>query len=300
MTLESKSIEIKGKTVDDAIMKGLSALALAIDEVDIEIIHEGSKGIFGFGRSALVRITQKEDGFSEAFKLETDNAPKADEKKEKAAEEPVIKDEKNEKKDKKPKKPVKAEKTEKKPKPAEAKEKIEKQPVVYYDKLTPLGESARDFLMGAVNRMGVNVVLSTSESDETIYIDIKSEQAGMLIGRRGETLDALQYLTSLAVNKADDTYKRIILDTENYRAKREESLVRLANKIANQVIRTGRKVVLEPMNPYERRILHSALQSNDKVDTLSEGVEPYRKVVVVKRRSGGNRGKNKGKSERQQ
>lgn len=300
MTLESKSIEIKGKTVDDAIMKGLSALALAIDEVDIEIIHEGSKGIFGFGRSALVRITQKEDGFSEAFKLETDNAPKVDEKKEKAAEEPVIKDEKNEKKDKKPKQPVKAEKIEKKPKPAEAKEKIEKQPVVYYDKLTPLGESARDFLMGAVNRMGVNVVLSTSESDETIYIDIKSEQAGMLIGRRGETLDALQYLTSLAVNKADDTYKRIILDTENYRAKREESLVRLANKIANQVIRTGRKVVLEPMNPYERRILHSTLQSNDKVDTLSEGVEPYRKVVVVKRRSGGNRGKSKGRNERQQ
>lgn len=297
MTLESKSIEIKGKTVDDAIMKGLSALALAIDEVDIEIIHEGSKGIFGFGRSALVRITQKEDGFSEAFKLETDNAPKVDEKKEKAAEEPVIKDEK---KDKKPKQPVKAEKIEKKPKPAEAKEKIEKQPVVYYDKLTPLGESARDFLMGAVNRMGVNVVLSTSESDETIYIDIKSEQAGMLIGRRGETLDALQYLTSLAVNKADDTYKRIILDTENYRAKREESLVRLANKIANQVIRTGRKVVLEPMNPYERRILHSTLQSNDKVDTLSEGVEPYRKVVVVKRRSGGNRGKSKGRNERQQ
>ena len=146
--------------------------------------------------------------------------------------------------------------------------------------------------MGAVNRMGVNVVLSTFENDDTVYIDIKSEQAGMLIGRRGETLDALQYLTSLAVNKADDSYKRIILDTENYRAKREESLVRLANKIANQVIRTGRKVVLEPMNPYERRILHSTLQPNDKVDTLSEGEEPYRKVVVVKRRSGGNRNKN--------
>ena len=291
MTLQPKSIEVKGKTVDDAIMKGLTQLALGIDEVDIDIIHEGSKGIFGFGRSALVRITQKQEGESKAFKLDMDEAPKNEE-----AEKPEPEDYKAEKteadskaaEDKRAKKQQPKQKTEKQHSEAPA-----KQEVKYYDKITELGENARDFLMGAVNRMGVNVVLSTIENDDTVYIDIKSEQAGMLIGRRGETLDALQYLTSLAVNKADDSYKRIILDTENYRAKREESLVRLANKIANQVIRTGRKVVLEPMNPYERRILHSTLQPNDKVDTLSEGEEPYRKVVVVKRRSGGNRNKNK-------
>lgn len=291
MTLQPKSIEVKGKTVDDAIMKGLTQLALGIDEVDIDIIHEGSKGIFGFGRSALVRITQKQEGESKAFKLDMDEAPKNEE-----AEKPEPEDYKAEKteadskaaEDKRAKKQQPKQKTEKQHSEAPA-----KQEVKYYDKITELGENARDFLMGAVNRMGVNVVLSTFENDDTVYIDIKSEQAGMLIGRRGETLDALQYLTSLAVNKADDSYKRIILDTENYRAKREESLVRLANKIANQVIRTGRKVVLEPMNPYERRILHSTLQPNDKVDTLSEGEEPYRKVVVVKRRSGGNCNKNK-------
>ena len=247
MTLQPKSIEVKGKTVDDAIMKGLTQLALGIDEVDIDIIHEGSKGIFGFGRSALVRITQKQEGESKAFKLDMDEAPKNEE-----AEKPEPEDYKAEKteadskaaEDKRAKKQQPKQKTEKQHSEAPA-----KQEVKYYDKITELGENARDFLMGAVNRMGVNVVLSTFENDDTVYIDIKSEQAGMLIGRRGETLDALQYLTSLAVNKADDSYKRIILDTENYRAKREESLVRLANKIANQVIRTGRKVVLEPMNP---------------------------------------------------
>ena len=281
MTLQPKSIEVKGKTVDDAIMKGLTQLALGIDEVDIDIIHEGSKGIFGFGRSALVRITQKQEGESKAFKLDMDEAPKNEKAEKTEADSKAAED-------KRAKKQQPKQKTEKQHSEAPA-----KQEVKYYDKITELGENARDFLMGAVNRMGVNVVLSTFENDDTVYIDIKSEQAGMLIGRRGETLDALQYLTSLAVNKADDSYKRIILDTENYRAKREESLVRLANKIANQVIRTGRKVVLEPMNPYERRILHSTLQPNDKVDTLSEGEEPYRKVVVVKRRSGGNRNKNK-------
>lgn len=294
MTLQPKGIEIKGKTVDDAIMKGLTQLALGIDEVDIDIIHEGSKGIFGFGRSALVRITQKQEGESKVFKLDMDEAEAKEADKKEEIQKPEVKETK-EAEDKKPQVKHRENKREKKQQPnrGAAEKAPAKQEVKYYDEITELGKSARDFLMGAVNRMGVNVVLSTFENDDTIYIDIKTEQAGMLIGRRGETLDALQYLTSLAVNKADDSYKRIILDTENYRAKREESLVRLANKIANQVIRTGRKVVLEPMNPYERRILHSTLQSNEKVDTLSEGEEPYRKVVVVRRRSGGNRSKNR-------
>ena len=107
---------------------------------------------------------------------------------------------------------------------------------------------------------------------------------GILIGRRGETLDALQYLTSLKVNRGQEGYTRVTLDTENYRAKREEALARLANRMANRAIKTGRKVSLEPMNPYERRILHSALQSNDQVDTHSEGEEPNRHVVITLRK----------------
>ena len=104
---------------------------------------------------------------------------------------------------------------------------------------------------------------------------------GILIGRRGETLDALQYLTSLKINRGQDNYTRITLDTENYRAKREDTLVRLANRMANRAVKSGRKVVLEPMNPYERRIIHSALQANKNVETHSEGEEPNRRVVIT-------------------
>ena len=113
-------------------------------------------------------------------------------------------------------------------------------------------------------------------------VDMFGDTLGILIGRRGETLDALQYLTSLYVNKGGEDYIRVTLDTENYRAKREEALRRLANRMANRAIKTGRKVVMEPMNPYERRILHGAhLQQNDAVTTHSEGEEPNRHVVIT-------------------
>lgn len=107
---------------------------------------------------------------------------------------------------------------------------------------------------------------------------------GILIGRRGETLDALQYLTSLRINKGQDHYTRVTLDTENYRAKREDTLIRLANRMANRAVKTGRKVSLEPMNPYERRVIHSALQPNELVDTHSEGEEPKRHIVITLRK----------------
>ena len=117
-----------------------------------------------------------------------------------------------------------------------------------------------------------------------LVLQMTGDTLGILIGRRGETLDALQYLTSLRINKGQDHYTRVTLDTENYRAKREDTLIRLANRMANRAVKTGRKVSLEPMNPYERRVIHSALQPNELVDTHSEGEEPKRHIVITLRK----------------
>ena len=117
-----------------------------------------------------------------------------------------------------------------------------------------------------------------------MFVNMTGDPLGILIGRRGETLDALQYLTSLKVNRGQEGYTRVTIDTENYRAKREDTLIRLANRMANRAVKTGRKVSMEPMNPYERRIIHSALQANQAVDTHSEGEEPNRHVVITIRK----------------
>lgn len=142
--------------------------------------------------------------------------------------------------------------------------------------------SAENFLTEVFAKMGVSANLNIDETDETVSIDIIGNNLGVLIGHRGETLDALQYLTSLVVNKGGEDYKRTILDTENYRQKRENALVKLANKLAKKVIETNRRVKLEPMNPYERRVIHATLQSNPKIRTYSQGEDPYRNVVIEK------------------
>ena len=129
--------------------------------------------------------------------------------------------------------------------------------------------------------MGVEVSIEVCEADETLHVRMMGDTLGVLIGRRGETLDALQYLTSLHVNKGRDGYLRVSLDSENYRAKREEALRKLAMRMAQRARKTGHRVVLEPMNPYERRILHSALQGNPYVQTHSEGEDPYRRVIIT-------------------
>ena len=132
--------------------------------------------------------------------------------------------------------------------------------------------------------MGVTAKASAIETDDGISVVIDGDSTGVLIGRRGETLDALQYLTSLIVNKDKEDYSRVFVDTENYRKKREETLIRLANRIANKVEKTGKRAVLEPMNPYERRVLHATLQKNPNVETISEGEEPFRRVIIKKKR----------------
>ena len=211
---------------------------------------------------------------------EKQEAPKAEVKKERAPKQP---------------RPAKKERAPKAPKAEAAEEKEEKEyvpmlpaeafnptePPVMHDENTPAGRAQR-FLMDVTERMNVKVDVYVDDSKEdNLYIHMIGDTLGILIGRRGETLDALQYLTSLQVNKGREGYIRVTLDTENYRAKREDSLRRLAQRMANRAQKTGRKVVLEPMNPYERRVLHTALQNHPAVTTHSEGEEPNRRVVIM-------------------
>ena len=149
------------------------------------------------------------------------------------------------------------------------------------EELTEETKSARAFLQGLTERMGVPAQIEVSQSEEQLRMVLSGENMSILIGRRGETLDALQYLTSLNVNRGREDYLRVSLDTENYRAKREEALRKLAVRMAGRCKKSGRRVALEPMNPYERRILHSALQADPDVTTHSEGEEPYRRVIIT-------------------
>jgi len=222
-------------------------------------------------------------------KAEKKPEAKAEEKNETKAETKAEAAPKQPKAPKKPRAP-KAEKAEKK---QEAKEPREyapmvpakpftpTEPPVLHAEDTPAGKAQR-FLMEVTGLMNVKVDVYVDDTREDgLYIHMIGDTLGILIGRRGETLDALQYLTSLQVNKGREGYIRVTLDTENYRAKREDSLRRLAQRMANRATKTGRKVVLEPMNPYERRVLHTALQNHPGVTTHSEGEEPNRRVVIM-------------------
>ena len=324
-----KEFEISARTIEEAVSQGLEQLGVSISDVTVDVLEEGSKGLFGlFGsRPAKVRLTLKEE---EASDEEVARAILADAMKEeepKPKKQPAPKAEKPEKADQPAEKPEKkpaAEKTEKAEKPApkprkprepkeskepketkdeaapkaprapkapkapkEPKEAKEQQPpkeivpAQQADRATAAGR-AQEFLQQLTQLMGVPVSVAVATDEEgNVRVNMEGDTLGILIGRRGETLDALQYLTSLQVNKGQDDYTRVTLDTEGYRAKREEALVRLANRMANRAQKTGRKVSLEPMNPYERRILHSALQDHPAVTTHSEGEEPNRHVVIT-------------------
>lgn len=201
-----KFVEKVDRTVAEAISSALSELKTTRDNVDIEILEEPSKGLFGlFGsKPAKVRVTLKEN----------------------------------------------------------------------------IEEKAVKFLRDVINSMGIDASFNIKLLDNNLHIDIIGKDSAILIGRRGQTLDSLQYLVSLVVNNNKEEYIRVILDTENYRKKREQTLVRLANKLAYKVKKYKKDVKLEPMNPYERRIIHSALQRDPDVGTRSEGEEPNRRIVV--------------------
>lgn len=323
-----KTYEASAKTTEEAIDAGLAALGVSISDVTVQVIDEGSKGLFGlFGsRLAKVRLTVKETEEDPLSLLMADKpAPKAEKKADRKAEakpdkkaekkaeaQPEAKSEKKaeEKSDaEKPARPPrqpkprqpKAEKAEKQEKPEQPEQEkkplppkapakpIEKPVVTMIPAEEVVADSAagkaQTFLKELTRLMGVDVDVAVGNDTEgNVFVQMTGDTLGILIGRRGETLDALQYLTSLKINRGQEGYTRITLDTENYRAKREDTLIRLANRMANRAVKTGRKVSLEPMNPYERRIIHSALQANEAVDTHSEGDEPNRHVVITLRK----------------
>jgi len=139
---------------------------------------------------------------------------------------------------------------------------------------------AVEFLENILAKMNINAKISAQIENNTLHVGLEGENMAVLIGRRGQTLDSLQYLISLVVNKERDDYIRVVLDTENYRQKRKETLEKLAHKLARKAKKLRKDIILEPMNPYERRIIHSTLQNNKFVSTKSEGDEPYRKVII--------------------
>ena len=248
-------IEVKAKTIDDAITDALVQLGITSDQLDYEVIEKGSAGILGLGRKDAVIKARKKVVVPEK---------KAEPVVEKKAEAPVVKKEEA---------PVKKE------------EKAPEKAPVHVD-YSALEASVKDFLtqVFAAMELEVEILTKVDEENKVIDVEFKGPEMGMLIGKRGQTLDSLQYLTNLAVNKQSDSYIKVKLDTEDYRKRRKETLENLAKNIAYKVKRTKRPVSLEPMNPFERRVIHSALQNDKYVSTHSEGEEPYRHVVVTLKR----------------
>ena len=281
-------ITVTAKNLDDAITEALVQLEVTSDRLDYEVIEKGSDGFLGFGRKqAVIKARRKEEPVVEV---------KAEKKEEKPVKvEQAAKVEKTEHAEKKElvktetknefKKEHKKEKDFKKAPKKEVREETE------LAKVEPATiEACEKFVEDVLNAMNMEEVKVTSTVDEegALSITMEGKNMGILIGKRGQTLDSLQYLTNRVANKMQDGYVRVKLDTEDYRRRRKETLENLAKNIASKVKRTRRTVALEPMNPYERRIIHSALQSDPAVSTHSEGEEPYRKVVVtLARRSGG-------------
>ena len=269
------SIRVSAKTVDDAITEALIQLGVTSDRLEYEVIEKGSSGFLGIGmKQAVIEARRKPE-------------PKEEKIEEPVVEEPV----KAEPKKVETVQPQKAaaEKKADEPQKAAFEKAVEKEVKEEVKKETKLVEvqpqtieAVEDFLKNTMKAMDMEVELKTEiDQDGALCVDMSGEHMGILIGKRGQTLDSLQYLANRVANKHQEGYVRVKLDTENYRARREETLRHLAKNIAHKVKRNRRPVALEPMNPYERRIIHSALQSDPYVMTHSEGEEPFRKVVIT-------------------
>lgn len=253
-----------GNNIDEAVELALRDLKVSKEEVDVEVLEEPSKGFLGLGsKLAKVRVTLKEK--KEAQIPDIDEIIRSVESvKEETPEVSALKEEKTEKEKEKKNQPKRRSIANERP-----------------EGLEPADDHiAVGFLKKTTEEMGMDLTFSCMANEDNVYIDIKGDDAGNIIGKRGQTLDAVQYLTSLVVNKDSSKYIRVILDAENYRSKREKTLQQLADRLAGKVVRTKRSVRLEPMNPYERMVIHAALQGNKKVTTRSEGEEPYRRLII--------------------
>lgn len=257
------TIETTGKTIEDAVRSGLVRLGRMKDEVDIEVLEEPKSGFFGFGsKPAKVRITEKE-GVPVVPAMES-QLEEAEKTVAPEAAEPAVR--------------VEAESLPQEdtvlavPETAEAAEEA--------FTAEEAAAKAKAFLQEVLKNMGIDVVIEKMIKSDKVLLHLHGKNLGILIGKHGQTLDALQYLTNLTTNQGETTRHFIMLDVENYRHRREETLKQLAIRLANRVKKSGDRVVLEPMNGYERKIIHVTLQNDPQVRTESEGQDPYRHVVI--------------------
>ena len=271
--MSNEWIEISAKTVDDAITEGLVRLGTTTDKMDVEVLEKESSGFLGFigKHDARIRVRIKE--------VKSSSMPL---KKEVRQEKPAkLKDHTEAKAEEK-------HVTEVHRKPKKKFDENDKGEPVSSERQEKAKADAVKFLTDVFKAMNleasINVEFDSAENELTI--DVKAEDMGVLIGKRGQTLDSLQYIVSLAINKDCSEYVKVKLDSENYRIRRKETLENLAKNIASKVKRTGKAVSLEPMNSFERRIIHSALQGDSDCETYSEGADPYRKVVVKPKNEG--------------
>lgn len=303
-----RSTVVSAKTVEECVNKALDKLQANRNEVNIEVINEAKQGFLGlFGaKDAVVRVSLKDDvkekGTGDFVKniLNSDSNSVETEQKEDTK---VIKDKKiveeveetksteDDKEEivEKSVKPVEAEEakeTEEVVKSEETEEEQDTEPDVTIDRNDELFITSKNFLKQMIEDMGIDCDIESRTEGNMIKFNIMcSEESdiGIIIGKRGETLDSLQYIVNLVTNRNADTYIRVILDCNQYRSKRERSLQKLARRLADKAIQTGRDIKLEPMNPYERRIIHTYLQNDEKVNTFSQGNEPNRRVIIKRK-----------------
>lgn len=249
-------VEMTAKTVDEAVAKALKELNITAEEAVVEVLEEGKKGFLGmFSKDAKVRVTAKEVA-----------AP--------VVEEIIVEEVKVEVE-------TEVEENVKEEAPAVTEERAAREPKKFVVNDEAVAK-AREFLQKVFNAMKIEVVMEkfVNKNDGTVTFKLHGADMGILIGKHGQTLDSLQYLTNLVANKNSAERVRVIIDVEDYRDRRIETLNRLAYRLADKVKRSGERVALEPMNPHERKIIHMALQNDRRVTTLSEGDEPYRHVVI--------------------
>lgn len=286
-------ITVSAKNVEDAITEAQIQLGVTRDHLDYEVIEKGSAGFLGIGmKQAVIKARKKEEEPVTKEEPVEETSKEAEVKEEIQTEAKV--EEKEIKKD--TKKEDKPRKSDKYPEKKFDKSSKKRAPKKEYTKEAPIKkevelakvedatiEACEKFIYDVLNAMDMGDVKVTSKVDEegALAINVEGENMGILIGKRGQTLDSLQYLANRVANKNQSGYVRVKLDTENYRSRRKDTLENLARNIASKVKKTRRTVSLEPMNPYERRIIHSTLQADPAVATHSEGEEPYRKVVVT-------------------
>lgn len=260
-----RTIEATGKTIEDAVRSGLVRLGLMEEEVTIEVLAEPKSGFLGFGsKPAKVRLTEKARKNAPIYDIEEEERKAAPPAEPKAAEAAPAED-------------VTAEVPEE---PVEEPAAGEAEPAEENFTAEEAAAKAKAFLQDVLRNMGIEVMIEKMIKSDKIILHLHGKNLGILIGKHGQTLDALQYLTNLTTNQGEETRHFIMLDVENYRQRREETLKQLAVRLAGRVKRSGEKVVLEPMNGYERKIIHVALQNEAHVRTESEGQDPYRHVVI--------------------